>query len=93
MEMLAGARDESHLLNLRGPLARAVVTPLQESDYENATAIKCQCRRQGTAVRKLFDCLVAAIAIRAGVPILHHDADFHTLARHTNLQFHAAHDR
>ena len=45
-----------------------------------------RCRREGETVRKLMDCLIAAIAIRAGVPILHNDADFDALARHTELR-------
>ncbi len=89
MEVLAGARDESHLLNLRRLLARAVLIPMRPTDYEDAAALYRRCRRHGATVRKLIDCLIAAVAIRAGTPILHHDADFHTLARHTNLQTHA----
>ncbi len=89
MEVLAGARDESHLLNLRRLLARAVVIPMRPTDYEDAAALYRRCRRQGATVRKLIDCLIAAVAIRAGTPVLHHDADFHILARHTNLQTHA----
>ena len=88
MEVLAGARDEAHLLNLRRLLARAAVIPMRPTDYEDAAALYRRCRRQGATVRKLIDCLIAAVAIRAGAPILHHDADFHTLARHTNLQTH-----
>ena len=89
MEVLAGARDESHLLNLRRLLARAVLIPMHPTDYEDAAALYRRCRRQGATVRKLIDCLIAAVAIRAGTPVLHHDADFHTLAHHTNLQTHA----
>ena len=89
MEVLAGARDESHLLNLRRLLARAVVIPMRPTDYEDAAALYRRCRRQGATVRKLIDCLIAAVAIRAGTPVLHHDADFRTLARHTTLQTHA----
>ncbi len=89
MEVLAGARDESHLLSLRRLLARAVVIPMRPTDYEDAAALYRRCRRQGATVRKLIDCLIAAVAIRAGTQILHHDTDFHTLARHTNLQTHA----
>ena len=89
MEVLAGARDESHLLNLRRLLARAVVIPMRPTDYEDAAALFRRCRRQRATVRKLIDCLIAAVAIRAGAPILHHDDDFHTLARRTNLQTHA----
>ena len=39
MEVLAGARDESHLLDLRRLLARAVVIPTQTTDYEDAAAL------------------------------------------------------
>ena len=35
---------------------------------------------------RLIDCLIASTAIRAGVPILHNDADFEVLARHTELE-------
>lgn len=86
MEVLAGARDESHLLDLRRLLARAAVIPTQATDYEDAAALYRRCRREGETVRKLMDCLIAAIAIRAGVPILHNDADFDALARHTELR-------
>ncbi len=86
MEVLAGARDESHLLSLRRLLARAAVIPVQPTDYEDAAALFRRCRRRGETVRKLIDCLIASVTIRAGVPILHCDADFDVLARHTELQ-------
>ncbi len=85
MEVLAGARDERHLRDLRGLLARASVLPTLPVDYEEAAARYRTCRRMGETVRKLIDCLIAAQAIRAGIPLLHVDADFDTLARHTEL--------
>jgi hypothetical protein len=45
------------------------------------------CRRNGETVRKLIDCLIASITIRAGLSILHADADFEVLARHTDLRY------
>ncbi len=86
MEVLAGARDESHLSSLRGLLARASVIPTLATDYEDAAALYRRCRRQGESVRKLIDCLIASVAIRADVSILHSDADFEALARHTELR-------
>ena len=86
MEVLSGARDESHLLSLRGLLARAAVIPTLATDYDDAAALYRHCRRRGETVRKLMDCLIASAAIRAGVPILHDDTDFDVLARHTELQ-------
>jgi predicted nucleic acid-binding protein len=85
MEVLAGARDETHLRDLRGLLGRATLLPTGPSDYEDAAAIYRGCRRQGQTVRKLIDCLIAATAIRHGVPLLHSDADFEAIRRHTNL--------
>ncbi len=86
MEVLAGARDESHLNDLRRLLARASVVELVPGDYEAAAALCRACRRRGETVRKLIDCLIAATAIRADVPLLQADSDFDVLARHTPLR-------
>lgn len=88
MELLAGARDERHLTDLRRLLARATLVSITAVDYDEAAALYRRCRRQGETVRKLIDCLIAATAIRAGSPILHADADFAALARHTELVVH-----
>lgn len=86
MELLAGARDEQHLSDLRRLLARASVLPTASGDYENAALLYRTCRQSGATVRKLIDCLIAAVAIRANAPVLHADADFDTLARYTPVR-------
>jgi predicted nucleic acid-binding protein len=86
MEVLAGARDERHLLKLRGVLARGTLLPTGETHFEEAAALFRLCRRRGDTVRKLIDCLIAATAIEASARILHCDSDFDVLARHTPLQ-------
>ena len=86
MEVLAGARDERHLMSLRRLLARATVLPTGPIDYDDAAALYRVCRREGETVRRLIDCLIGAVAIRANAPVLHHDADFGALARHTDLK-------
>jgi predicted nucleic acid-binding protein len=86
MEVLAGARDERHLSDLRGLLARATLIHTEAIDYEEAAALYRVCRRSGETVRKLIDCLIASIAMRTGSSILHGDTDFDVLARHTALQ-------
>lgn len=86
MEVLAGARDESHLLLLRRLLARAASIEAQPTDYETAAGLYRRCRLRGETVRRLIDCLIAAIAIRAGASVLHNDADFNVLGRHTELR-------
>lgn len=86
MEVLAGARDAQHLAALRGLLARAVTVPVGPAEYEQAAALYRTCRRQGRTVRKLIDCLIAAAAIAADMPVLHADTDFDVLAAHTALR-------
>ncbi|MXW71414.1 MAG: PIN domain nuclease [Acidobacteria bacterium] len=86
MEVLAGARDELHLHSLRRLLARATVLPTDPTHFEAAAALFRRCRQEGETVRRLVDCLIAAVAIRSGVPVLHRDGDFDVLARHTELE-------
>jgi predicted nucleic acid-binding protein len=88
MEVLAGARNEQHLAQLRGLLARATLVPIIAEDYDQAAALYRICRRNGETVRKLVDCLIAAVAIRSNATLLHADADFAALARHTSLATH-----
>ena len=89
MEVLAGARDERHLVSLRRLLARATVIPTAPVDYDDAAALYRRCRREGETVRRLIDCLIGSVAIRADAAILHSDADFDVLARHTGLKIEA----
>lgn len=88
MEVLAGGRDEGHLLQLRSLLARTTVLPTTPADYDAAAAMYRLCRTRGETVRKLIDCLIAAVAVRHSTDVLHHDADFVTLSRHTALRCH-----
>ena len=89
MEVLAGARNEQHLIQLKRLLARGSVLHTKPIDYDQAAILYRQCRANGETVRKLVDCLIAAVAIRNDVVILHQDADFEVLARHTALRVEA----
>lgn len=54
-------------------------------DFEEAAAIYRRCRRAGATIRSTTDRLIAAVAIRAGVPLLAADRDFARIAEHTDL--------
>lgn len=90
MEVLAGARDHAHLAQLRRLLARATLLPTESMDYDTAANIYRSCRSQGKTVRKLIDCLIAAVAMRARVPLLHFDQDFSSIAAATDLRIDTA---
>ncbi len=87
MEVFAGARNDQHLVHLRGVMSGATIIPIQPSDYYDAAILYRACRQNGITIRSQIDCLIAAVAIRAQIPILHNDSDFTALARHTNLTF------
>jgi len=86
MEVLAGARDDHHLAELRRLLAGSALLATRPGDFEEAAILYRRCRRNGETVRRLVDCLIAAIAIRSDVPVLHHDAGFDALARCAGLR-------
>ncbi|MDQ3629764.1 MAG: PIN domain-containing protein [Actinomycetota bacterium] len=86
MEMLAGARDDAHGARLAALLSLPSSVPVERTDWVDAARLQRRCRERGETVRRLPDCLIAAVAIRADVAVLHRDQDFDTLARHTALR-------
>lgn len=91
MEVLAGARDESHSRRLTSLLAGANFAPAGGPGiWEQAARIYRRCRSEGFTPSSQLDCLIAAVAIREDVPVLHADRDFDLIARHTPLRVVAA---
>ena len=87
MELLAGATTPEGVAQLRRLLGRFDVLPVEGlADYETAAELYRRCRAGGETVRKLTDCLIAAVAMRHGAALLHRDHDFEVLARHTPLR-------
>ena len=87
MEVLAGARDDrvlSQLEALMDGLTMLSVDP--RLDFRAAATLYRTCRTRGQTVRRLVDCLIAAVALRHDVVLLHNDADFEVLAVHSPLQ-------
>ena len=50
MEVLAGARNEQHLHQLRRLIARASILPMESIDYDTAAALYRTCRQRGYTV-------------------------------------------
>jgi predicted nucleic acid-binding protein len=87
MEVLAGTTDDDRLISWERALATtAYLAQLPRDDAEAAASLYRDCRRAGETPRQLTDCLVAAVAIRNEIPVLHRDRDYEVLARHTRLQ-------
>jgi predicted nucleic acid-binding protein len=80
-ELLVGARSNDELRALRRMLEHFDVLLLApRDDLDQAVALHLQCRSVGVTPRGLIDCTIAAMAMRTGLPVLHHDRDFAAIA-------------
>ena len=87
MELLAGASSDEELTRLSRLLGRFELLPVEGlADHEAAAELYRRRRRAGDTVRKLTDCLIAVVAIRADAALLHRDQDFEVIARHAPLR-------
>lgn len=80
-ELLVGARSNDELRALQRMLEHFdVMLVAPRDDFDRAVALHLQCRSVGVTPRGLVDCTIAAMALRGGLPVLHHDRDFAALA-------------
>ena len=87
VEILAGARHPAHRESLGRLLRRFRFEPVEgPGDYEAAADVYAACRRSGETIRSLIDCLIACVAMRARLELLHADGDFEAIARHVPLK-------
>jgi len=80
-ELLQGARDDADLARLEGYLTPFEVARLESlDDFRLAAVLHRAGRKAGTPIRATADCLIAAVCIREGLPLLHDDSNFDHLA-------------
>lgn len=81
MEVLAGARDSRREEDLRRLLARFSLIPFESvADFEGAAHIYRRSRAAGVTPRGLTDCMIVAVALRAGASLLACDRDIELVA-------------
>ena len=86
LELMAGARRDS-VASLQGMLVAQHVEGLTPRlDWLDAARIYRELRSRGQTLRSQLDALIAAVAIRIDLPVLHRDRDFDIIARHTPLR-------
>src|SRR5690606_33700034 len=87
MELLAGARNRREVIQLEAlvdGLLRVEVDPSR--DFRAAAELFRASRANGHPIRSMVDCLIAAVAIRRGIPLLHDDRDYDRLAEISPLR-------
>jgi predicted nucleic acid-binding protein len=87
-EVLQGFRDQRAFRIAQEAMHAlpVVESPLRRVVFEYAIDLYRQARRQGLTVRSGVDCLIAACALRHGLPVLHRDRDFSLLAKVSPLE-------
>lgn len=86
-EILQGIRHDGDLLAVERQLLAFDIPGLEGlDDFRSAAQLYRAARRQGLAIRRTTDCLIATVCIREARPLLHHDADFDHLARVSALE-------
>lgn len=81
LEVLAGAKgpDEAELLEQLVD-GLPLLTVDNRLDYHAAARLYRDVRSRGRTVRKLLDCLIAVVALRADAVLVHNDRDFDHIA-------------
>lgn len=88
-EVSQGVRDDLALRKICDLFDQANYLPIEEpQSFDEAAAIYRCLRRGGKTLRTPMDCLIAAIAIRYQVILLHRDRDFLAISKVTDLKLH-----
>jgi hypothetical protein len=85
VELLRGARDAPRYRRIERILAPLASLPLTDEVYNDAAQLGFRLRRSGVTV-PLVDLVVAATAIKNDSVVVHLDADYELIARHSTLR-------
>jgi predicted nucleic acid-binding protein len=85
LESLTAARDHADFVPLEQALQACPWYRVGPADWDRARAVYRELARKPLHHRsvEIADLLIAAVAERAGVPLVHYDADFDTIAQVT----------
>lgn len=87
LEVIGGGRSDVEAKQLARLLAVSTyVAQRPQEDVLSATEIYRSCRAAGETILSLNDCLIAAVAVRHDLPVLHCDRDFDVMATHVPLR-------
>lgn len=86
LEVMAGARRDDVAPTLRLLEAQHLEPMAPRLDWLDGATVYRELRQRGVTVRSSVDALIAAVAIRLDLPVLHRNRDFAAIGRHTPLR-------
>ena len=85
-EVLQGIRSDADYRKTKDYFSALILLPMRESTFVRAADLYRSLRRKGVTIRKPVDCMIAAVAMEHGLPLLHNDRDFDQIAKHSKLK-------
>lgn len=87
-EVLQGVRHDADFHDIQFLLDAAAFfdSPLPKERFADAVQIFRIARRQGKIIRSATDCLIAAIALKHNLTVLHDDRDYAVIASFSGLR-------
>jgi len=84
-EILQGIRDDLQYRSVREYLFLFPKIDSEFSDYVDAADVYRNLRKKGLTIDSPVDCLIAVLALRHRLSLLHKDSDFMVISRHYPL--------
>lgn len=86
-KILQGLRSEADFRRTQAILnGFQMLAPDWQTISVEAARLYFELRKKGITIRKSTDCLIAQIALRTDVLLVHNDTDFDQISRHTALR-------
>lgn len=85
-EVLQGIRKDSECAPIAARFDALIYLPMSRESFVCAAGLYRKLRKKGITVRKPIDCMIAAVAIKHDVPLLHNDRDFDPIEAHCGLK-------
>lgn len=85
-EVLQGIKYQREYRKVRKFFEELMILPMDREIFLRAADIYRFLRQRGLTIRKLADCMIAAVAIENDVPLLHNDRDFNIIKKHFPLK-------
>jgi predicted nucleic acid-binding protein len=84
-EVLQGIRKDRDYRKTLSRFDTFLFLPMDRHTFVKAAELYRTLRRRGITIRKTVDCMIAAVAIEHGTPLLHNDKDFDAIEQFRGL--------
>ena len=85
-EVLQGIREKSEFRKTKELFNAMIFLPMPYAVFLGAAEIYRTLRRKGITIRNSVDCMIASVAIKNDIRLLHNDRDFTPIEKHLGLK-------